>query len=125
MKCQPTIIRHFSTDLRVVAPAPASPAILAYLTLVNKLSVSWETVNYMKPIFPPIDVDISLRTASEWDADWARVLNLSNPKSANSNIPSGSFTLGSLEGVWEGIFTVRPALRQLHTSRLTRGYSVH
>lgn len=100
-------MRHFATSLKVTAPAPAAPAILAYLTLVNKLSVSWETANYAKPIFPPVEVDTSLRSSFEWDGDWTRILSLSNPKTAISSRPSGSFTPGSLEGVWEGIFTVR------------------
>ena len=104
---QSTTVRHFASNLRVTAPAPAAPAILAFLTLVNKLNVAWEAANYMKPIFPPVEVDIPLRSSSEWDSDWARILNLSNPKTAMSNHPSGPFTPGSLEGVWEGIFTVR------------------
>lgn len=100
-------MRHYSTNLRVVAPAPASPAILAYLTLVNKLNVSWESTNYMKPLFPPVEMDTSFRSSWEWEGDWARILSLSNPKSAVNDRPSGAFTPGSLEGVWEGIFTVR------------------
>lgn len=104
---QAATVRHFSTNLKIVAPAPASPAILSYLTLVNKLSVSWETTNYMKPIFPALDVDPSSRSSSEYDGDWARIHSLPNPKSAVNDRPSGAFTPGSLEGVWEGIFTVR------------------
>ncbi|KAI0691800.1 hypothetical protein BC835DRAFT_1407197 [Cytidiella melzeri] len=104
-RCQPTSIRHYSTNLKVVAPAPAAPAILAYLTLVNSINMSWGTTNYMKPIFPPVEVDTSLRMSSEWEADWARITSLANPKGALSGQPSGSFTPGSLEGVWEGIFT--------------------
>ncbi|KAI0339133.1 hypothetical protein BDW22DRAFT_1362095 [Trametopsis cervina] len=102
----PTTVRHYSTNLGVVAPAPASPAILTYLTLVNKIS-TWmmPPVNTMKDLFPPVSADAQFRSSIEWDSDWARIINLANPKSAVSSVPSGSFTPGSLEGVWEGIFT--------------------
>lgn len=61
----------------------------------------------MKAIFPPVEMDTSFRSSWEWEGDWARILSLSNPKSAVNDRPSGAFTPGSLEGVWEGIFTVR------------------
>lgn len=104
-KQQPTTVRHFSSNLELVVPAPASPAILAYLTLVNKLSVSWETANYAKPLYPTVDVARS-RHSSECDCDWARIHSLANPDTLLNNTLSGSFLPGSLEGVWEGIFTV-------------------
>jgi hypothetical protein len=76
----------------------------------------------MKPIFPPVDVDTSLRSAAEWEADWARILSLANPKSIMSDRPSQSFTPGSLEGVWEGIFTVRFFFFLNVFSLVCRGY---
>ena len=104
---QPIVtVRHFSTDLKMVPPAPASPAILAYLTLVNKLSVSWETTNFMKPFFPAVDVVRTPRMSVECDCAWARVHSISDRKVLLGNTLSGAFLPGSLEGVWEGIFTV-------------------
>ncbi len=67
----------------------------------------------MKPIFPPVEMNTSFRSSWEWEGDWARILSLSNPKSAVNDRPSGAFTPGSLEGVWEGIFTVRLRASQM------------
>ena len=101
----------------LVAPAPASPAILAYLTLVNKLSVSWDGADYMKPMFPTVDVARAPRLSTECDCDWARIHSLADPKTLLGNTLSGAFIPGSLEGVWEGIFTVsqHPSPGQLTT----------
>lgn len=108
----PTIVKHFSSEIRLVAPAPAPAAILAYLTLVNKLSVSWDRNSYSKPIIPPLDVDRAIHKGHERDCDWARLRNLADPKVLLRPTLSGAFTPGSLEGVWEGIFTVRPCIRK-------------
>ncbi|EKM52375.1 uncharacterized protein PHACADRAFT_260696 [Phanerochaete carnosa HHB-10118-sp] len=101
----PTTIRHFSSEFRLVAPAPAPAAILAYLTLANKSGVSWDSISYSKPIFPPLDVDRTARTSAERDCEWARLRNLAEPKIFLRPTMSGAFTPGSLEGVWEGVFT--------------------
>lgn len=105
-KQEPATVRHFASDLELVVPAPASPAILAYLTLVNKLNVSWETTNFLKPLYPSVDVMRVPRLSSECDCDWARIRSLAQPKVLLGNTLTGAFVPGSLEGVWEGIFTV-------------------
>ncbi|KAK7688669.1 hypothetical protein QCA50_008207 [Cerrena zonata] len=98
-------IRHYSTDLNVAAPAPAAPAILAYLTLANKLTVSWEAINYMKPLAPTVASLVPVRSSTEWEGEWVRTLSVADPKVVMGNTLSGAFRPGSLQGVWEGLFT--------------------
>ena len=101
---RPVIVKHFATDLKLVAPAPAAPAILAYLTLVNKLSLSWQSAS--KPLFPTLGVDRRVQKSIEREGDWARLRALADPKILLRPRLSGAYSPGSLEGVWEGIFTV-------------------
>ncbi|KAI0076883.1 hypothetical protein K474DRAFT_1597216 [Panus rudis PR-1116 ss-1] len=98
-------IRIYSSDLTVVAPAPAAPAILSYLTLANKLTVSWEAMNYMRPLAPTVYSTTCTKQSKEWDGEWARTLNVGDPKVISSNTLSRAFKPGSLHGVWEGLFT--------------------
>ena len=91
-------------------PAPAPPAILAYLTLANKLSVSWDSIHYMKP---PSATPPSLApgaSSDEWAAEWNRGIHLADTSKPLGAAFSGAFIPGSLEGVWEGLFTVRAPL---------------
>ncbi|KAH8079828.1 hypothetical protein BXZ70DRAFT_901552 [Cristinia sonorae] len=101
----PTVIRHFNANLNLVIPAPSTPAILSYLTLANKLSVSWESINYMKPLAPTLASGKERRDSHEWDTEWARTTNFGDPKIALGNTLTGAFEPGTLEGVWEGLFT--------------------
>ena len=89
-------------------PAPAPTATLAYLTLANKLSVSWDTIHYMKPpsAVPPSAAPGAV--SAEWDAEWCRGTHLADTSRPLGAAPSGAFVPGSLEGVWEGLFTARP-----------------
>ncbi|KAJ2968389.1 hypothetical protein NUW54_g13234 [Trametes sanguinea] len=105
-------LRHAAQDS---APAPAPPAILAYLNLANKLSVSWDTIHYMKP---PTATPPSLApgaSSAEWDAEWMRGLHLADTSKPFGATFAGAFVPGSLEGVWEGLFT--NLLRTLRCSR--------
>jgi len=100
-----TLIEPYSHPLSFLTPSPAAPAILAYLSLVNKLSISWDTISYLKPSAPIPPSTVPGINSSEWEADWTRGLHL-----ARSGRPLGSefscaFVPGSLEGVWEGLFT--------------------
>lgn len=106
-RAAPTIVTHFSMNLKVVAPAPSAPAILAYLTLVNKPNFACMD-KVVRPLFPPADAESILRKSDEFDCDWARIRCIADPKMCLRPTLSGSFIPGSLEGVWEGIFTVRP-----------------
>ncbi|CAL1698286.1 unnamed protein product [Somion occarium] len=98
-------VRHYASDISVVAPAPAAPAILAYLTLANKLTVSWEAINYMNPLAPTVTSSVPVRNSAEWDGEWARTLAVADAKIVTGNTLSGAFRPGSLQGVWEGLFT--------------------
>ncbi|KAI0673134.1 hypothetical protein C8Q78DRAFT_1022947 [Trametes maxima] len=82
-------VKHFGVQLKIAPPAPAPPAILAYLTLANKLSVS---------LAPGA-------TSAEWEGEWMRGLHLANTSKPLGAVYSGAFIPGSLEGVWEGLFT--------------------
>lgn len=100
-------IKHFGSPLKIAPPAAAPPAILAYLTLANKLSVSWDTIHYMKPpSATPPSLSPRMRS-SEWDAEWMRGVHLADTSKPLGAAFSGAFIPGSLEGVWEGLFTVR------------------
>lgn len=91
------VLTHYGLPLCLAPPSPASPAILAYLTLVNQLSVAWDTISYMKPPDPTIPAVLGARS-TEWEADWSRAL-------AGVGLPEGGFVPGSLDGYWEGLFT--------------------
>ncbi|RDX47668.1 hypothetical protein OH76DRAFT_1405740 [Lentinus brumalis] len=98
-------IKHFGHPLKIAPPTAAPSAILAYLTLADKLSVSWDTIHYMKPpsAMPP---SLSPRmSSSEWDAEWMRGVHLADTSKPLGAAFSGAFIPGSLEGVWEGLFT--------------------
>lgn len=104
-KIPPTIVKHYSSELRLVAPAPAAAAILAYLILVNKLSMLRDPESYTKVILPRLDVERTVPRGAETDCDWARLRNLADPKILLRPTMAGAFTPGSFEGVWEGVFT--------------------
>ena len=99
--------KHFGAPLKMVAPAPAPPAILAYLTLANKLSVSWDTIHYMKPPSATPPCLVPNTSSREWEAEWMRASHLADTSKPLGTAFSGAFIPGSLEGVWEGLFTVR------------------
>jgi hypothetical protein len=82
----------------------AIPAILSYLSLVGPL-VGSTRINYKVP-HAPISFPSSepLNQSLEWEADWKRCMNLAeNPLASQF---SGAYKVGSLQGVWEGVFTV-------------------
>ncbi|THH28764.1 hypothetical protein EUX98_g5427 [Antrodiella citrinella] len=101
----PTAVQHYLSTLYVVAPAPSAAAILSYLTLTNKLSASPESMNYMKPLAPTVATSAKTRDSKEWDGDWARTLSIGDAQLAMGNTLTAAFKPGSLEGVWEGLFT--------------------
>ncbi|GBE86926.1 hypothetical protein BKA93DRAFT_389613 [Sparassis latifolia] len=101
-----SVVSHFSLNLRIVPPRISAPAILAYLTLTNRLPVSLDTLNYTKPAEPTLPSAVVARDSKEWDAEWARGLYLgSHTAKPLGNELSGAFLPGSLEGIWEGVFT--------------------
>jgi len=79
----------------------ATPAILSYFSL---MAVSLgRTRGVYKGPRPPQDFSSSSDQSFEWATDWQRCINLA--KSALTSQYSGSYMPGSLQGVWEGVFT--------------------
>lgn len=61
----------------------------------------------MKPLAPTVVSSVEVRDSREWEAEWARTLSVGDPCLAMGNTLTEAFKPGSLEGVWEGLFTVR------------------
>jgi len=95
-----SVLTHYGMPLRLAPPAPAAPAILAYLTLVNQLSVAWDTISYMKPPDPTLPAVLGA-TSTEWEAEWSRAL----AGVAVAGSQECVLVPGSLDGFWEGLFT--------------------
>ncbi|KAG6864647.1 hypothetical protein C0993_008675 [Termitomyces sp. T159_Od127] len=92
-------IAYLSEQRRLAPPPLATPAILAFLTLVNKLT---EGVGYNAPTPPPPPLR---QDEPEWEREWHRCVVLGERRFSNALTPA--FRPGSIEGVWEGLFTVR------------------
>ncbi|CCM00712.1 uncharacterized protein FIBRA_02752 [Fibroporia radiculosa] len=100
-------VTHYSHPLRMRPPAIAVPAILAYLSLVHKLSISWDAMSYMKPPSPSLpSANAGSRTGEEWDAEWERAVHATVSETWGDQQADGqAYTPGSLQGSWEGLFT--------------------
>ncbi|KZP33264.1 hypothetical protein FIBSPDRAFT_847884 [Athelia psychrophila] len=88
----PTIL--YSKSKNLIPPPMSAPAILSFLALTDKL--------------PGLDTSSSMtsplrRQCHEWESEWDRCRNLGT--SEFGNILTGSFIPGSIQGVWDGIFT--------------------
>ncbi|KAG2039047.1 hypothetical protein BDR03DRAFT_952673 [Suillus americanus] len=98
---EPTCINHYSNSYQLTPPTMAIPAILSYLSLVGPLLGPTRVV-YKGP-HTPNNFPSSLNQSLEWEADWQRCMNLAeNPLASQF---SGAYKVGSLQGVWEGVFT--------------------
>ncbi|KAK7045409.1 hypothetical protein VNI00_007662 [Paramarasmius palmivorus] len=96
----PLDVTYYSEPLQIRPPPLAVPAILSFITLVNQLQ---EQTDYSSP-FTPMDASSPRRIGSmEWEREWGRCYSLGQP--ASEKFVTDSFAPGSLEGVWEGIFT--------------------
>jgi len=80
----------------------ATPAILCYFSLMRAILGLGRGV-YKGPHAPNGSSSYPDQSL-EWETDWHRCINLA--KSALSSQYSGSYRPGSLQGVWEGVFTV-------------------
>lgn len=101
---------YFGQDL-VLVPAPlAAPAILSFLALSNANpragDLTYPAVLLSEPPAPKVS------SSFEWESDWARCLSLG--RSHLDVSPSKSFKPCSLEGAWEGVFTVRRIIFSPH-----------
>ncbi|KAG1797086.1 uncharacterized protein HD556DRAFT_1233823 [Suillus plorans] len=98
---EPTCINHYSNPYQLTPPTMAIPAILSYLSLVGPLVGPARAV--YKGLHTPNGFPPSLNQSLEWEADWQRCINLA--KSPLASQFSGAYKVGSLQGVWEGVFT--------------------
>ncbi|KAG0706198.1 hypothetical protein DFH29DRAFT_980491 [Suillus ampliporus] len=98
---EPTRVNHYSNSYHLTPPTMATPAILSYITLMGSLIGSTRVV-YKGP-HTPNSFPSSLNQSLEWEPDWRRCTNLAQTP-LTSQFP-GAFVSGSLQGVWEGIFT--------------------
>jgi hypothetical protein len=85
---------------RSLAPPPlAPPAILSFLVLANKHAENADFSN-ARPSSSTFVIE-----SNDWENEWERCLSLG--QTAFEKSLSGAFTPGSIQGVWEGMFTVR------------------
>ncbi|KAG2130356.1 hypothetical protein DEU56DRAFT_815559 [Suillus clintonianus] len=99
---EPTSIQHYSNSYHLTPPTMAIPAILSYLSLMGPL-VGPTRVAYKGPHHAPNSFPSSLSQSLEWEADWQRCINLAQTPLTSQF--SGAYIAGSLQGVWEGVFT--------------------
>ncbi|KAJ7161048.1 hypothetical protein C8R46DRAFT_1164646 [Mycena filopes] len=90
-----TQIVHYSEAHQFKAPPLATPAILAFLTLVNLKATG---LDFSSPLEMPMKPE-----SNEWEYELGRCLSLSRPEFDMGL--TESFRPGSVEGTWEGIFT--------------------
>jgi hypothetical protein len=99
----PHNVVHYGESRRLTPPPLATPAILSFLTLISLLSPYTAGLGGVHiPLVSPVVV---AHDSSEWECEWERCCNLGQ---ANfGNVLTNSFRPGSIDGLWEGIFTVK------------------
>jgi hypothetical protein len=88
-------------------PPLATPAVLSFLTLTNRaspFSLGFDTIGLTNSRVPAISLPIASQDSNEWECEWERCSNLGQANFGNAL--TSSFRPGSIEGLWEGIFTV-------------------
>ncbi|KIK98448.1 hypothetical protein PAXRUDRAFT_823872 [Paxillus rubicundulus Ve08.2h10] len=100
-----TPVTHFSQTYRLKPPSLAAPAILSFITLAMRILVPKSGTSSAASHLPrtPASLPLSTRSSEEWDSDWQRCINLGRANYCRTF--SGAYTPGSIEGVWEGLFT--------------------
>jgi len=89
-----------------LSPPPlTAPAVLSYLSLAPRPSTGADALQPMSPLVPS-SVSPQVRMSSEWDCEWERCKRLAGNGAPTPESPSGTFKPGTMEGVWEGLFTV-------------------
>jgi hypothetical protein len=89
-----------------LSPPPlAAPAVLSYLSLAPRPSTGLDALKPMSPLVPS-SVDPQVAMSSEWDCEWERCKRLAGNDAPTPVGPSGTFKPGTMEGFWEGLFTV-------------------
>lgn len=102
-------ITHFSETYSLASPTLAPAAILAYMSLA--IAERSNTIHHLPQSFSSLPTNT--RRSEDWDADWQRCVNLAQSRAP----PIPAYVAGSIEGVWEGHFTVSPIIAS--------GVSVH
>ncbi|KAF8549841.1 hypothetical protein OG21DRAFT_1469523 [Imleria badia] len=100
----PSVITHFSDIYRLNPPTLAPAAILIFLTLALRILVPPQG-NHVgrQSLQSPASFSLTMRRSEDWDADWYRCINLGQADRCREF--SEAYALGSIEGVWEGVFT--------------------
>ncbi|KAJ3882267.1 hypothetical protein F5051DRAFT_449338 [Lentinula edodes] len=88
------------------APALSVPAILSFISLQSHLH---ERTDHSMPLVPsqasPPQALLLNTIGNEWECEWGRSTNLGTQKLPADKELLDAFRPGSLDGVWEGIFT--------------------
>jgi hypothetical protein len=89
-----------------LSPPPlAAPAVLSYLSLAPRPSTGVDALKPMSPLVPS-SIGPEVHMSSEWDCEWERCKRLAGNDAPTPVGPSGTFKPGTMEGFWEGLFTV-------------------
>jgi len=101
----PSVVTHFSETYRLSPPTLSPAAILSFLTLALRVLVSPRT-NHAggHSLQFPASFSSAMRRSEDWDTDWYRCINLG--QSDRCRAFSKAYISGSVDGVWEGVFTV-------------------
>ncbi|KAL0574035.1 hypothetical protein V5O48_007919 [Marasmius crinis-equi] len=93
-------VTYYSDNLRFKPPPLAVPAILSFIALVSQLQ---DQTDYSTP-FTALEPSVPKHLGGmEWEREWGRCYSLGQQSS--DKFVADSFAPGSLEGVWEGLFT--------------------
>lgn len=88
------------------SPLPlTAPAVLSFLSLAPHHLMGADALQPLSPLVPS-SVSPQIRMSSEWDCEWERCKRLAGNDAPTPENPSGTFKPGTMEGVWEGLFTV-------------------
>jgi len=93
-------ILYYSAPCRVQFPPLATPAILSFLSLTDIFATEGPRHSNSLPPYLPRG---NLPRSVEFDCEWGRCLSLGQEEF--DPILTDSFRPGSIEGVWEGLFT--------------------
>ncbi|KAH0834087.1 hypothetical protein J3R83DRAFT_11372 [Lanmaoa asiatica] len=122
----PSVITHFSEAYRLNPPTLAPAAILTFITLALRILVPAQAGHAEGlPLRSPASLSLTMRRSEDWDTDWYRCINVG--QSDRCGTPSEAYILGSMDGVWEGVFTVSiwtsPFFKNIYRSNFSSQYT--
>lgn len=101
----PSVITHFSETYRLSPPTLSPAAILIFLTLALRVLVSPRADHAGGHSLQfPASILSATRRSEDWDTEWYRCISLG--QSDRCRAFSKAYIPGSMDGVWEGVFTV-------------------